>query len=82
MRATAVASTTLAAVDYDPSAQMLWLEFRSGAVYRYCDVPLAVYQSLLTAPSKGAYFNRHIRGRFEYHRQLDSDTRGADSARS
>ena len=46
MLATAVASTTLATVDYDPSAQMLWLEFCSRAVYRYCDVPLAVYQGL------------------------------------
>lgn len=82
MLTTAVASTTLAAVDYDPSAQMLWLEFRSRAVYRYCDVPLAVYQSLMTAPSKGVYFNRHIRGRFEHHRQRDSDIRRTYSARS
>jgi len=82
MLATAVESTTLAAVDYDSAAQMLWLEFRSRAVYRYCHVPLAVYQALLAAPSKGAYFNRHIRGRFEYHRQPDSIIRRTDSARS
>jgi hypothetical protein len=82
MLATAVESTTLAAVDYDPAAQMLWLEFRSGAVYCYGDVPLAVYQALLTAPSKGAYFNRHIRGRFEYHRHPDSVARRTDSSRS
>jgi hypothetical protein len=81
MLATAVASTTLATVDYDPSAQMLWLEFCSRAVYRYCDVPLAVYQGLMTAPSKGTYFNRYIRGRFKFHRQPDFDVRRTDSAR-
>lgn len=79
MLATAVASTTIAAVDYDPATQTLWLEFRSRALYRYCDVPLAIYQALMTAPSKGAYFNRHIRGWFEYHRQLDSDIRRTHS---
>jgi len=69
MRATAVESTTLAKVAYDPSGQLLWLEFRSRAVYCYIDVPPVVHQGLMAAPSKGAYFNRNIRGRFAYHRE-------------
>jgi hypothetical protein len=29
-------------------------------------VPAAVYQDLMQAPSKGAYFNRSIRPRFDF----------------
>jgi hypothetical protein len=72
MLATTVESTTLAAVDYDSARQLLWLEFRSHALYCYFDVPAAIYQDLLEADSKGVYFNRHIRNRFPY-RSVDTD---------
>ena len=68
MLATAVESTTLTAVGYDAAGQLLWLEFRSHAVYCYFDVPAAVHHALLVAHSKGSYFNQHIRGRFPYRR--------------
>lgn len=69
MLETAVTSQTLATVAYDPSAHLLWLEFRSHAVYCYFGVPLEVHQALLSASSKGAYFNRHIRGHFPFRKQ-------------
>jgi len=62
----AVESTTLATVAYDPSRKVLQLEFCSGSVYEYFDVPAAVHAELLSAPSKGGYFNQAIRGRFPY----------------
>jgi len=68
MLATTVESTTLATVVYDAAGQVLWLEFRSHAVYCYFGVPAAVHHALLAADSKGAYFNRSIRDRFPYHR--------------
>jgi lysyl-tRNA synthetase class 2 len=67
--ATAVESTTLVTVAYDAPTQSLWLEFHSRAVYCYFEVPPAVYHGLMTAPSKGAYFNRNIRGRFLFHKE-------------
>jgi hypothetical protein len=66
MQRVPVDSTTLASAGHDAAAAILELRFRSGAVYRYFDVPHAVYQSLLAAPSKGAYFNQNIRGRYRY----------------
>jgi hypothetical protein len=71
MLATAVESSTLTTVAYDRAGQVLQLEFRSRAVYRYFDVPPGVYHDLMAADSKGAYFNRNIRGRFPYHRLAD-----------
>ena len=67
-----VESTTLATVAYDEARQLLQLEFRSRVVYLYFDVPAAVHQALLAAPSKGKYFNQTIRGRFSYHPIPDS----------
>ena len=63
-----VDSTTLASASHEAQSALLELQFRSGAVYQYFDVPDGVYQNLLAAPSKGAYFNKHIRGRYRYQR--------------
>jgi hypothetical protein len=62
----AVESTTLATVEYDEARELLQLEFCSEAIYLYFSVPPTVYQALLSAPSKGRYFNQMIRGRFRY----------------
>jgi len=63
-----VESTTLISITYDLDRQFLQLEFRDGAIYHYFDVPAHVYQGLISAPSKGGYFNRTIRGRFVHAR--------------
>jgi hypothetical protein len=65
-----VESTTVARVAYDQNAQILWLQFRSRALYCYFGVPASIHRDLIEAPSKGTYFNRNIRGRFPYQRQL------------
>lgn len=61
MQRTEVESTTLRSVGYEPAEGILELEFTSGAVYQYFDVPVSVWQGLLRAESKGKYFNREIR---------------------
>jgi lysyl-tRNA synthetase, class II len=64
---TAVESSLLTSVAYSTD-QTLQLEFRRGAVYRYFAVPPTVFHALITAESKGAYFNRTIRNHFRYQR--------------
>jgi hypothetical protein len=59
-------STSLKAVTYQDRSARLELEFRSGAIYRYSDVPALIYQELLRAESNGRYFNQHIRNRFTH----------------
>jgi hypothetical protein len=66
MNVTAVESTTLATVTYDNARKVLQLEFHSRAIYQYFGVPAQVHEALLSASSKGIYFNRVIRGRFPY----------------
>ena len=59
-------STSLNAATYQDQSAFLELEFRSGVSYRYLGVPEQVYRELLSAESKGRYFNQHIRNRFAY----------------
>jgi hypothetical protein len=70
MKPLVVESTTLLTITYDLDRQLLQLKFCDRAIYRYFDVPVDVYQGLVSAPSKGGYFNRSIRGRFA-HTRLD-----------
>ncbi len=66
MQRVLVESTTLASAGHDARAAVLELQFRNGAVYQYFHVPRRVYRDLLSAPSKGGYFNHNIRGRYPY----------------
>jgi hypothetical protein len=61
-------SKMLAAVAYMPQARTLYLRFRSGQAYAYCDVAADQYQEFLQAESRGRHFLSHIRGRFPYQR--------------
>lgn len=63
-----VSSTSLASVGYDRNSAVLEIEFLSGAVYRYTDVPEKVHREFMAAESKGRYFSQHIRGRFQFER--------------
>jgi hypothetical protein len=61
-----VQSSLLANVRYNHDESILQLEFCDGAIYQYFDVPAEIYTSLLTAESKGNYFNHRIRGHFRH----------------
>jgi hypothetical protein len=45
---------------------VLEIEFQSGRIYQYFDVPEGIYNAFLDSESKGKYFNAHIRGKFPY----------------
>jgi hypothetical protein len=66
--ATVVESTSLARVAYDVTHQLLQIEFRDRTIYLYAGVPAEVHDGLLRSQSKGAYFNKVIRGHFVYCR--------------
>jgi KTSC domain len=69
----AVNSTLLSGVGYEAHSTLLHLEFRDGSLYDYFGVPVEVYRGLLAAESKGAYFNRRIRGAFQHARLRPSE---------
>ena len=59
-------STSLDRVGYDPALKVLLVVFRDRSSYHYLGVPDAVFENLRAAPSKGAYFNRAIRGAYHF----------------
>lgn len=59
------------AASYCPERQVLTLEFRQGYAYRYRGVPPECFAAFKATRAKGAFYNDHIRGRFEMERVLD-----------
>lgn len=63
-----IESSSLASVGYHRGMELLEVEFKSGALYRYENVPGHLYDELLSAESKGAFFNTCIRNFFRFLR--------------
>ena len=61
-------SSVLASAGYDAKARLLEIEFHSGAIYRYLDVPDEIFRRLLAAESKGQFFGAAIRNKFRSER--------------
>jgi hypothetical protein len=64
----AVKSSELRWVGYEESALLLEVEFHSGEIYRYFDVPARLVLELLRADSIGRFFNAHIRPKFAFEK--------------
>lgn len=58
-----VKSHAIAAIGHDPKSNTLHVEFQSGHVYEYSDVTAEEHQAFVNAPSIGAHFQTHLRGR-------------------
>jgi molecular chaperone DnaJ len=63
-----VSSSNLRSVGYDQRGMVLEIEFLNGSVYQYFAVPLTAYESLMSSPSKGRFFNQYIQPRFPFQR--------------
>jgi len=59
-------SRAVVSAGYDAEARTLEVEFSSGRVYRFRDVPAAVHEWLLRVPNKGVYVARNINGRYAF----------------
>jgi hypothetical protein len=60
-----VNSSAMHAVGYDPTTRRMRITFDQGDSYDFCGVPLHIYEGLMRAPSKGVYYNAHIRDRYQ-----------------
>lgn len=63
-----VSSTNIASIGYDAQSMTLEIEFSSGTVYQYFDVPEAVHKELISSDSKGQFFANQIKGGYRYGR--------------
>ena len=57
-----VASTLADSIGYHNGN--LYIQFKSGNLYEYFNVPFRHYQGMLAAESVGKYYGKHIRGQY------------------
>jgi hypothetical protein len=65
-RARSFDSSAIARAAYDLDSATLDLWYRGGDRYRYFEVPEAIYEALIAAPSAGEYVNREIKPSFRF----------------
>ncbi len=63
-----VASSNLASVGYSRETETLEIEFLSGSVYQYYNVPENIYNELMRAGSKGQFLHAYIKNAYPYSR--------------
>ena len=63
-----VRSSNIRSIGYDQKTQTLEVEFLTGGVYQYFDVPRATWMGFVGADSKGKYFIAQIREGYRYSR--------------
>lgn len=63
-----VQSSGLTSVGYSKRKHFLEIEFSSGAVYRYLNVPPSVYRDLMAADSKTRYYDQLIKRNYQSQR--------------
>jgi hypothetical protein len=59
-------SSAIARAAYDGAAATLDLWYRGGDRYRYFDMPEAIFDDLLAAPSTGEFVNREIKPHYRF----------------
>lgn len=64
-------SEAISSASYDHTDCTVKIVFKNGESYRYDSIPYELFQDLVTAKSKGAFFNKHINRR---HQPLDSSS--------
>jgi len=57
-------SEFLAAAGHDENSRTLEIHFQNGSQYEYYNVPPDAYLNFIAAPSKGEFYNKHIKPAF------------------
>lgn len=61
-------SSMVLSIGYEEASQTLEVEFKSGLIYQYYNVPAVVYEQLLTAESAGTFINTQVKPNFPFSR--------------
>lgn len=68
MYRTPVTSSNIRSIGYDQILSILEVEFTSGDIYQYFDVPKNLYQQFLNTSSHGQFLNDIIRYDYRYQK--------------
>lgn len=60
-----VSSSSIASIGYDKVLHVLEIEFHHGAIAKFKDVPLKVFEEFMSTAAKTSYFLNEIKGKFD-----------------
>ncbi len=63
-----VSSSNIRSIGYDDQSSILEVEFVSGNIYHYFDVPEYLFRELKAAASKGKFLNDYIKYGYRYQK--------------
>lgn len=63
-----VSSNDIFSIGYNSFSNILEIEFNSGGIYQYFEVPNNIYTSLMSASSHGKFFHRYIKNIYRYRK--------------
>ncbi len=61
-----VSSTNISSIGYESESRILEIEFSSGGIYQYLNVPQVIYNELMSASSHGSYFHKYIKDKYRF----------------
>ena len=61
MERSPVQSSNVASIGYDRDSSTLEIEFVSGSIYQYLNVPESIFTGLMNAPSKGSFLDQFVK---------------------
>jgi hypothetical protein len=63
-----VASSAVVSIGYDLKTETLEVEFKSGGIYQYYNVPDQVYRTFMASDSKGTFLHVNIKNAYSCSR--------------
>ncbi|MBV4358957.1 KTSC domain-containing protein [Pinibacter aurantiacus] len=64
-----VKSSAISSIGYNAEKKVLEIEYFSGDVYDYFDVPEHIFNELMQAESKGTFANKMIKDHYEFEKK-------------
>lgn len=68
MNRSPVSSSNILSIGYNSQLAILEVEFTSGDVYQYFNVPKHLHHGLMNASSKGQFLNDYIKYSYRYQK--------------
>ena len=59
-----VASSTILSAGYESASETLEVEFKSGGLYQYYNVPESVYLDFMASDSKGKFLHVYVKSSY------------------
>ncbi|MBU3185630.1 KTSC domain-containing protein [Clostridium estertheticum] len=66
MQRVKVSSSNIHSIGYELTSNILEVQFLTGSVYQYYNVPSLIHSSLMSASSHGSYLAAHVKGAYRY----------------